>query len=55
MLRGVTVPPGFDPKGIEGADLVKDRYELGAAVVGTVACRISGSSAGRTRGRPSAW
>lgn len=39
MLRGVTAPPGFDPKSIEGAELVKDRYQLGAAVVGAVACR----------------
>jgi hypothetical protein len=38
MLKGVTVPPGFDPDDINGADLTKDRYQLGAAVAGTVAC-----------------
>ncbi|HMJ96901.1 MAG TPA: hypothetical protein VK486_13670 [Thermoleophilaceae bacterium] len=39
MLQGVAVPPGFDPKDIKGADLTKDRYQLGAAVAGTVACQ----------------
>jgi hypothetical protein len=39
MLRGVTVPPGFDPTDIKGGDLTKDRYQLGAAVSGTVACQ----------------
>jgi hypothetical protein len=39
MLKGVTVPPGFDAKDIKGADLTKDRYQLGAAVTGTVACQ----------------
>ena len=38
MLRGVTVPPGFDPSTIKGEKLTKDRYQLGAAVTGTVAC-----------------
>jgi hypothetical protein len=38
MLRGVTVPPGFDPSTIKGEKLTKDRYQLGAAVSGTVAC-----------------
>jgi hypothetical protein len=38
MLEGVTVPPGFDPSDIKGANLTKDRYQLGAAVTGTVAC-----------------
>jgi len=38
MLQGVTVPPGFDPKDIKGPELTKDRYQLGAAVAGTVAC-----------------
>ena len=38
MLEGVTIPPGFDPSTIKGADLTKDRYQLGAAVVGTVSC-----------------
>ena len=39
MLQGVAVPPGFEPKDIKGAELTKDRYQLGAAVAGTVACR----------------
>jgi hypothetical protein len=39
MLQGVPVPPGFHPKDIEGAHLTKDRYQLGAAVAGTVACQ----------------
>jgi hypothetical protein len=39
MLRGVTVPPGFDPKDIKGPALTKDRYQLGAVVAGTVACQ----------------
>jgi hypothetical protein len=39
MLQGVTAPPRFDPKDIKGADLTKDRYQLGAAVTGTVACQ----------------
>jgi hypothetical protein len=39
MLKGVTVPPGFDASDIKGQDLTKDRYQLGAAVTGTVACQ----------------
>jgi hypothetical protein len=39
MLHGVTVPPGFDAKDIKGVELTKDRYQLGAAVAGTVACQ----------------
>jgi hypothetical protein len=39
MLRGVPVPPGFDPQDIEGEGLTKDRYQLGAAVAGTVSCQ----------------
>ena len=38
MLRGVPLPPGFEPARIRGARLVHDRYQLGAAVTGTVAC-----------------
>jgi hypothetical protein len=38
MLDGVSVPPGFEPDDIKGADLTRDRYQLGAAVAGTVAC-----------------
>jgi hypothetical protein len=39
MLTGVTVPPGFDAGDVKGGDLIKDRYQLGAAVTGTVACQ----------------
>jgi hypothetical protein len=39
MLTGIAVPPGFDASDIRGADLTKDRYQLGAAVTGTVACQ----------------
>jgi hypothetical protein len=55
MLDGVPVPPGFDPSTIKGAALLKDRYQLGAAVAGAVACtwfkrwsdaRRSGDAAG---------
>jgi hypothetical protein len=38
MLKGIPLPPGFDAARIRGADLVHDRYQLGAAVTGTVAC-----------------
>jgi len=38
MLKGIPVPPGFDASDVKGADLTKDRYQLGAAVSGTVAC-----------------
>jgi hypothetical protein len=36
MLRGVPVPPGFEPPGA-GAT-TRDRYQLGARVAGAVAC-----------------
>jgi hypothetical protein len=39
MLQGVSLPPGFDRQDIRGAHLTKDRYQLGAAVAGTVACQ----------------
>jgi hypothetical protein len=38
MLQGVAVPPGFEAARIKGENLTKDRYQLGAAVTGTVAC-----------------
>jgi hypothetical protein len=38
MLKGIPLPPGFDASQIPGATLVRDRYQLGAAVTGTVAC-----------------
>jgi hypothetical protein len=34
----VSVPPGFEPSTIKGEGLVKDRYQFGALVAGTVAC-----------------
>jgi hypothetical protein len=38
MLKGIPLPPGFDPTEIRAQGLTKDRYQLGATVVGTVAC-----------------
>jgi hypothetical protein len=38
MLRGIPLPPGFDASTIQGPSLSRDRYQLGAAVSGTVAC-----------------
>jgi hypothetical protein len=38
MLKGIPLPPGFDAARIRGAHLVQNRYDLGAAVTGTVAC-----------------
>lgn len=38
MLKGIPLPPGFHAARIRGARLVHDRYQLGAAVTGTVAC-----------------
>jgi hypothetical protein len=38
MLKGVSVPAGFDPSQVPDAGLSTDRYQLGAAVTGTVAC-----------------
>lgn len=39
MLAGVPLPPGFDVASLRaGAGQVKDRYQLGAEVSGTVAC-----------------
>lgn len=38
MLHGVSVPPGFAPNAIKGVGLVKDRYQFGVLVAGTVAC-----------------
>jgi hypothetical protein len=39
MLKGIPLPPGFKTTDIKGADLTKDRYQLGAAVSGTVTCQ----------------
>jgi len=58
MLRGIPLPPGFDKASIPGAELTKDRYQLGANVAGTVACtwiriwsqaRAAGDAAGVER------
>lgn len=39
MLRGVPVPSGFDVAALRAGDgAVRDRYQLGAQVAGTVAC-----------------
>jgi hypothetical protein len=38
MLKGIPLPPHFDAAHIRGVRLVHDRYQLGAAVTGTVAC-----------------
>lgn len=38
MLKGIPLPPGFEAARIRGAHLVQNRYDLGAAVTGTVAC-----------------
>jgi hypothetical protein len=38
MLSGIPLPPHFDAAHIRGVRLVHDRYQLGAAVTGTVAC-----------------
>jgi len=38
MLRGIPLPPGFDPKKIPNLGLTTNRYQVGAAVGGTVAC-----------------
>lgn len=38
MLVGIPLPPGFDAARIAENGLTQDRYQLGAAVAGTVAC-----------------
>jgi hypothetical protein len=38
MLTGIPLPPGFDASQIRGAGLARARYQLGAAVSGTIAC-----------------
>ncbi|WP_341252080.1 hypothetical protein [Euzebya pacifica] len=38
MLDGLPLPPGFDQAALEGAESTNDRYQLGAAVTGAVAC-----------------
>ncbi len=38
MLHGVPLPPGFDPSSLEAKGELTNRYELGQAVAGAVAC-----------------
>jgi hypothetical protein len=38
MLVSIPLPPGFQLSQIRGRALLKDRYQLGTAVTGTVAC-----------------
>jgi hypothetical protein len=38
MLKGIPLPPGFDPSRIPHHGLSQDRYQVGAVVGGTVAC-----------------
>ena len=38
MLKGIPVPAGFDPGMIPNEGLTTDRYQVGAAVTGTVSC-----------------
>jgi hypothetical protein len=38
MLRGIPLPPGFDPNSIPDLELTTDRYQVGAKVGGAVAC-----------------
>jgi len=38
MLRGIPLPKGFNASRIRGSRLVQNRYDLGAAVTGTIAC-----------------
>lgn len=38
MLKGIPLPRGFNANRIQGARLVQNRYDLGTAVTGTIAC-----------------
>jgi len=38
MLKGIPLPPGFDPADIKVGELTKDRYYVGVVVFRTVAC-----------------
>jgi hypothetical protein len=38
MLNGIPVPPGFDPGMVPNEGLTTNRYQVGAAVAGTVSC-----------------
>jgi hypothetical protein len=38
MLRGVPLPPGFEPSSLEAESELSNRFDLGRAVAGAVAC-----------------
>jgi hypothetical protein len=38
MLQGVPLPPGFDPSSLEAEGELSNRFDLGKAVAGAVAC-----------------
>jgi hypothetical protein len=38
MLRGIPLPPGFNPASVPDLHLTTDRYQVGAVVGGAVAC-----------------
>jgi hypothetical protein len=38
MLTGIPLPPGFDPSRLKTEGITTDRYQVGAAVGGAVAC-----------------
>jgi hypothetical protein len=38
MLQGIPTPPGFSPALVPNEGLTTDRYQVGAAVTGTVSC-----------------
>ncbi len=38
MLKGIPTPPGFSPALVPNEGLTTDRYQVGAAVTGTVSC-----------------
>jgi hypothetical protein len=42
MLRGIPLPPGFDPSRIPDRHLTTNRYSVGRAVGGAVACKWFG-------------
>lgn len=48
MLQGVALPPGFDAAPLRTSSQSKDRYQLGAAVAGAVACQWIGQWIGAT-------
>jgi hypothetical protein len=49
MLHGVPLPPGFDPSSLEAQGGLSNRFDLGKAVAGAVACGWIESWAAATR------